>query len=227
MSNFDFFNAWLTSHPDETIKRFSALEVHQSSPFGNLNFHTHSTKCRLWTFLPEWVKSDQKSYSTACVVVHGVFFCGFCFGVGSCFFLFHPPLPLPPASEYLVHWEDRYCCSAVAFKLVLQTWSLDYVTAVLSVLHWMKYLVEQGAGSAKFSSWWWWYGAAFLVFMLTGWSNATRCSRLVSLVVEIAAVSYSYIACIAMFPPVIHRPGRKHFVKMVCFLQVLSWPFWI
>lgn len=47
--------------------------------------------------------------------------------------------------------------------------------------------------------------------LLTGWSNSTRYSSLVSLDLEIAAVSYSNTA--AMFPPVIHRPGRKDLYK--------------
>lgn len=47
--------------------------------------------------------------------------------------------------------------------------------------------------------------------LLIGWSNSTRYSSLFSLAIEIAAVSYS--STVAMFPPVIHRPGRKDLYK--------------
>lgn len=158
-------------HQIETVQRFSALEVHHSALFGNLNFHTHGTKCRLWTFLPDWV-IRRDTVLLLCVWWFGVFFL-FCLGVWGflwlfwcglvClffFFLFHPPLSPtptllsclpcptpPPASEYLVHWEDRYYCNAVPLKLVLQNWSFEYVMGVLSVLHAMKYL--HGTGSRK------------------------------------------------------------------------------
>lgn len=47
--------------------------------------------------------------------------------------------------------------------------------------------------------------------LLTGWSNSTRYSSFVSLNSEIAAVSYSNT--VAMFSPVIRRPGGKDLYK--------------
>lgn len=47
--------------------------------------------------------------------------------------------------------------------------------------------------------------------ILTGWSNPDRYSSLVSLGLEIAAISYSDVA--DMFPPAVHRPGRKDLYK--------------
>lgn len=47
--------------------------------------------------------------------------------------------------------------------------------------------------------------------LLIGWSNSTRYGSLFSLDIEIAAVSYS--STVAMFPPVIHRPGSKDLYK--------------
>lgn len=178
--------------------------------------HTQSTKCILWTFLPEWkvIRRDTVWPVWGRVVVLCVGCCWLVWCFIGCLvlgflFLFacfnHPP----KASEYVVHWEDKYRVNVVSVSSVLQTWSLDYVTGLLSGLHSMNtWSWELEVLNICLSG-----DAVELLFsaLLTGWSNSTRYSSLVSLDSEIAAGSYRNTA--AMFPPVILRPGRKDLDK--------------
>lgn len=155
----------------------------QSSPFGNLNFHTCSTTCQLWSFLPVYEVNQQCLRGRQ----------------GDVLVAFHTDAPLPSPSEplmCLVHGGDGtavlqcHClkkkkkkfCGAGAMTVCRGCW--------VFCVRWST-CVEQGAGGAKFSSRWW-YRAAFLASPLSGWSSASGC--LGSVQMEGAAVSYSSIS---------------------------------